>query len=298
MSTPVKPILPVGADPTADSFQIASLPPQVGFLKRAVQPPSQVYIETSDVLIANCASAFTQEVVTFSYRILRFDGVLIHGQFTVTSGPNETIGVHSEQLAEGFLLSMSCTAKFATTRGETFVRAYLTKPSLGIGQPSYVFLADYVTQTMMPAYPGGRVLAPTEGPGRIVGITSALPGLGNDFTLGVSPNFRFRMIGVLATFQTSAVVANRTVRLRLLSNGFHTFFGGLAFNQTAGQTITYSWGAGYTSGFDGVAAVCEPFPEGIILQHGDALLSVTNNIDVGDSWTELTALVESWLDGV
>ena len=162
---PNNPVLPLGSQPDTDNFQVYTQRPVVRFLKQGVQPPSQVYVTASDNIQVGCASSQVNEAVTITYRLLRADGELIEGQFIVHPPADRSIKVYSEDLAEGFLLSVSCKAAVATTRGQTFVRVFLTHPELGAGQPSYMLMADYVTTAMAPAHPNGRVLAPSEGPG-------------------------------------------------------------------------------------------------------------------------------------
>src|SRR5579864_5722224 len=94
-------------------------------LKR-LPPPSAVYITVDDVLRAAAASSQANEVVTISYRWIRAaDGKLDYGQFTIAPASDRSLKVQDQPLAEGFLLSVSCKAAVATTRGQTFVRLFL-----------------------------------------------------------------------------------------------------------------------------------------------------------------------------
>jgi hypothetical protein len=291
-------VLPLGTTPTSDTFVVESVKPNVGFLKRGIQPPSSVYVETTDVLVVGCATSQTGELLTVNYRLLRFDGIVIHGQFTIQPTNNRLPSIHQEQLAEGFLMSVSCKATVATTRGMTFVRAFLTKPSLGAGQPSYMLMADYVTTNMAPAHPNGRILTPVEGPGNLFLINSGSPPAGAEFTINVPVNARWRLNTVAANLATDAVVPVRTPRLVVFSGAHGPFIGGGTFGQPGSGFFTYSWSSGLPFIYDNVNTVIEPLPVDFILPSGMTIQSNTHNLDVADQWSVASFLVEEWLDNV
>jgi len=298
MADPVTPVLSPGTDPTGDVFQIASQPSNIGFLKRAVQPPSNVYIETTDVLVVGCATTQTGEMLTVSYRFLRFDGVVIHGQFTISPPSNRAVAIHSEQLAEGFLLSMSCKATIAISRGQTFVRAFLTKPSLGPGQPSYMLMADYVTTAMAPAFPNGRVLAPSEGPGNITGVFGATPPAGSDWLITVPANTRWKVLQTSSSFQASAAVANRLISLQAFVFGFSTFVGEASVPVPAsGSRSVLSWPSSAYTPADTNHLIVSQQPD-LFMRSGNTIESFTVGIQAGDQWGGVGMLVEEWLDNV
>jgi len=298
MKTPVTPVLPVGATPDSDTFHIATLPSAVGFLHRAVQPPSQLYVESSDDLAVSCASSTTGEIVYVNYRLLRADGEVILGQFTVRPGNNRTPVFYSEGLAEGFLLSVSCRATVATTRGQTFVRIYLTDPALGAGQPSYVLLSDYVTTQLSPAHPGGRVLSPVEGPGHPYVVVCTPPGAGHDINTNVPANARWRVHGLLAFLTTDAVVANRLPGIGINTGGLSGFVGWCPSVIVASKGVEFGGAefAPYVVATSNYAML--PLPPNLVALSGDYVGTVTAGLDPGDIWSQLELNVEEWLDNV
>lgn len=293
------PVPPVGAAPaTAEHFQIATQKPAVKFLSRGVQPPSQVYVAISDALQVSAASTIDGETVTVSYRLLRVDSELVLGQFTVATGIVRTIGTHIEPLAEGFLLSVSCSAKLANTRGQTFARVFLGSPPLGAGQAAQVLFADYITTQISPAHPGGRVLAPTEGPGNVNGIRGQNPLAGFEVVFSSPSNTRWRLISLTATLTTSATAGNRIAGLDLFASGFAFLFGGANQAQGPSAGFIYTWGGGLQFLFDGISAVQEPSLNNLILPASSVIETATRNLKVDDQWTNATVLVEEWLDNV
>lgn len=293
------PVVPVGAAPaTAEHFRIASQKPAVKFLSRGVQPPSQVYVGVNDDLFVLFASSVPNEIITIAYRLLRFDGEIVLGQFTLNVAATFTTFSYSEGLAEGFLLSMSVRSERATTRGRTFVRVFLSDPALKVGFPSQMLFADYVTFAMAPAHPNGRVLAPTEGPGHVYEVPFANTGAGNEINIVVPANARWRLNTITSTLTTSAVVGARRANLDAFAPGSAVYFGGAGQTQGASAGFIYTWAAGVPPMFDGVTSVTQPLPDDFILPPNAVIHTATGGLNAGDAWTNTVALVEEWLDNV
>jgi len=293
------PVPPLGAAPaTAEHFQIATQKPEIRFLSRGVQPPSQVYVTKQDVLTLFCASSQSIEVLTITYRLLRADGELVSGQFAVPVSGDMNINTHDEPLAEGFLLSLAVTARSAQTRGQTFARLFLRNISQGVFNPSYMLMADYVTTSMSSAYPGGRILQPTEGPGFVHSVAIPDAGVGNTPFIQVPINVRWRLITITATLTTSAVGVPRVVDLDIFAPTLLVYFGGAGKTQPLGVGYQYTWAAGVPPMFDGISSVVQPLPNDFILPPLALIELPTFFMDAADNWTNGAVLVEEWLDNV
>lgn len=284
--------------PQTEQFKVQSRKPLVKFLKQGIQPPSYVYVTEQDDIVVGCASSQAGEVVTISYRLLLANGDLQTGQFTVSPASDRSLAVHSEDLAEGFLLSVSCKAAVATTRGQTFVRAFLSNPSLGQGFPSYMLMADYVTTAMSPAHPNGRVLAPSEGPGAPRTIPATVPAAGSFITISAPTNARWKIHSLITKLTTSAVVAARTVHLQVTSSGLASYFAPAANNQPAATACTY--GASTFPAYLSPAATLGmlSLPVDLIMLGIDNVIVGALALDVGDQFNFLQIMVEEWLDNV
>lgn len=282
----------------SEEFQIQTQKPNVRFLSKGVQPPSQVYVAQNDDIVIGCASSATGEIVTVSYRLLRHDGVLVLGQFQVQPASDRSVKVYQESLAEGFLLSVSAKAKIATTRGVTFVRIFITDPALGGGQPSYMLMADYVTTAMAPAHPNGRVLAPVEGPGAVRAIQGTTPPLGSNWVISCPNNARWKPRGLICTLATSAVVQNRLASIAISTAASVCFVGAADKVTPASMVVTFGCAAltpyvtpTPTSGF-------LPLPPELVMLANDSINSTMQFFDAGDQWEGIFLTVEEWLDNV
>lgn len=293
------PIVPLGSpSPASEAFKVYTSKPEVRFLSKAVQPPSAVYVDTSDVLQVGAASSAKFEVVTINYRLLRADGELIKGQFLLNPPLNRSIVIHQEPLAEGFLLSVSCKAAVATSRGQTFVRVFLTDPTLGGGQPSYMLMADYVTTAMAPAHPNGRVLAPSEGPGFVYAVSPPAPVAGAEWVFTVPTNARWRPITGYAALNTSGAVSNRQPGLLISSGVTHVFVGWGQVNETATTANIIGYHSTYNTPAFTPFSAWAPLPADMILLGGYFLQSFTGGLDAADQYSDIAFSVEEWLDNV
>jgi hypothetical protein len=268
---------------------------------RRVPPPSPLYIDVDDQLVCVAESVSTTEVVTINYRLLRAaDGVIVRGQLTVTPTAAYTRAINAQQLAEGFLLSVSVNARFASTRGQTFVRIFLGSGAFGAGEPSFMLMADYVTTAMAPAHPNGRVLSPVEGPGWIHTLAITTPAAGADWGMTTIPGGRYRIISITGVFTTSNAVASRLVTVQLLNDTL-----GVAGEWSAGVTQAASTAEHYTFSdaplspqASGNLALMVPLPVSLRLKNPEQVQAATASIQAGDQWSALSMLVEEWLDNV
>jgi hypothetical protein len=287
-----KPKQPADYTPAAQS-QVVSWQ-----LKR-LPPPSPLYVNVDDVLRATVASSKVNEVVTVNYRLLRAsDGAVVPGQFTVSPLSNRTVKVQDQPLAEGFLLSVSCKAAVAVTTGATFVRLFLNPKSLGAGQPGSMMMADYVTTAMAPGFPNGRVVSPAEGPGN-VGSYGVVAAAGADWVFTVFANARWRVQGVFATYNASAVVATRQVYVEVVDQlGSVLFVTGASVGITASQTVNVGSSAAPVLAVAAPSLAQVPLPPDLILAPGMVIKAVTGGIQGADQWTSVAILVTEWLDNV
>lgn len=124
------------------------------------------------------------------------------------------------------------------------------------------------------------------------------PAAGADFAITAPGQGFWRVLSLAFRLVTSAAVANRTVTL-VADDGTSVFFRtNASIQQAAGATVDYGAFAGASSGgFAGVVGVEPLSQDGIWLQPGWRLRSVTGAIDVLDQYSAIAALVEEYPNG-
>jgi len=282
-------------------FTSAGQPNVVTWNMKRLAPPSPLYVTVDDALVCAAATSQTNELVTIAYRLLRAaDAKVVILEFTVAPTSTRTIAVNKRQLTEGFLLSVSCKAAVATTRGQTFVRLFLNPSAAGAGQPGLMMMADYVTTAMAPGYPNGRSLTPVEGAGVIRTVPATGLVAGSDWTVTVPPNTRWRVQSILAQLTTDLVAVSRIPHIEINIAGGLVYVTSGGASIAAGQSGTFSWAPGATVGSDSLPSFTAGLPDNLVL--GGAFFSLiqsaTSNLDAGDTWTLAEVCVEEWLDNV
>lgn len=273
-------------------------------LKR-LTPPSNLYVTVDDVLRVGAMTLQANEVVTISYRLLRAaDGKVVFGQFTTGTLTSNVLAIKDQSMAEGFLLSVSCKAAVATTRGQTFVRLFLNPKALGAGQPGFMLMADYVTTAMAPGHPNGRILSPTEGPGWVHSAQYTNPARGHDWgETDISTVARRRLLSVSAVLVTSATAGSRFPRLQVLDNALNIVAEWTATTAIApSTTVKVVWSPAPAFVPEVTTDLKTPLPDNFILPVGYSVQVTTNGLDTnaatGDAWTNIFAYYEEWLDNV
>lgn len=268
------------------------------FRFKDVQPPSELYIDVDDALIIVAATGQVGETITVNVRLLQPTGRLEDNQF-VCVVPNTRIAtVFTFPLAQGYLLSLAASALVATTRGQTFYRAFINRGAFGTGRPGQPLCADYVTTRIGPGYPGGRVLAPVEGPGVVRSVAISNPGAGNEFSISPGTNARWRIISLEMQLQTSAVAGNRQPNIKFSVGGLgaHTFQPNILVPASTLATVTASPAAVMAGLVNTIVNVPLPIDNRILAT--DTINSVTLGKDAGDTWQNGQVGVEEWLDNV
>lgn len=129
-------------------------------------------------------------------------------------------------------------------------------------------------------------------------IPIAAPAAGADFS---TPQFRvwpWRLLGLVATLTTSAVVANRQVTLNLTDGNGITWRGTAPAVQAATTTVTYQLLplATPSAPVAGLSTMALP-ADGLWIPRGWTLNVVTTLLDVGDQWSAIVADIQELPDG-
>lgn len=124
------------------------------------------------------------------------------------------------------------------------------------------------------------------------------PAAGAEFALTAPGNGLWRVLSIAFRLVASAAVANRTVTLVADDGSSVWFRSAPTIQQTAAQTVDYgAYAGGAPGGVSGVAGSMPLVQDGLWLQPGWRLRSITSGIDALDQYSAIVALVEEFPSG-
>ena len=270
----------------------------VRFETTDVQPPSTEYLTQDSYLQVNIFPTTPTSVITIAAKILLTDGKITVLAFNYTNFTAYTKNQFLQQLAEGFLLSLTVTASLGYTlqRGDTFVQVGVQfGPSPGT--PMYRVLASgYVTTTVAIAWPEGNLQDSLTGPGLITTVSLGNPAAGSDFTLSFNVGTRNWVHALSATLTTSATVANRmpVFLFKDISGNLLWSLGGNTA-QTASKTVEYNLGESAALGVDSAGNAVVTMPTEAVGVANWSIASSTAGLQAGDQWSSIRCLIEQWI---
>ena len=133
--------------------------------------------------------------------------------------------------------------------------------------------------------------------GRLAVVSGSVPAAGNSPSLTQPVGCRWRVLGLQTTLTTDANVATRVPKAQIipaLGIGFEfPVNGGIAL----ALTRVISWGAGVNPPVvAGSTAITGCIPAEAFLNGAATINLITDNIQVGDQYTALSAWVEEWIE--
>lgn len=284
------------AQPTP-SVQNLRPPNEVRFELENVSPHNYIYITQSDLLTILTATATAGINFVVIYKILRPDGTITIGQDAALTLALPAATVLQLGLTEGFLMSVTVQTSSATVaRGDLFVNGVLTRGKAPVSYVTQNLFQGYLTLQNRVNWPPINSDAGTTGPGRLIARSLANPAVGTDWQFAPPVFTRTRLVGVVATFTTSAVVNNRAPAL-VIDDGVRILYAAPSPSvQAAATAVRYSWGAGVSSTIAAGGSVTVALPAPMLIPVNGRFRTLTPFMDVGDQWSAISFSTEEWLD--
>lgn len=135
------------------------------------------------------------------------------------------------------------------------------------------------------------------GTGGLRHVIITIPGPGNDWSYAVPSRTRLRPICGRATLTTSAVVATRRPQLYPVIGGMLIFRSTNYGSHSASTAQPYSikQGSEQTNAIIGYD-ISLYFPPGLVLPAAAHFRVLTTALDAGDTWSNVSLLVEEWIE--
>lgn len=187
---------------------------QVSFLKRGVQPPSDVYVLTDDLLGVLFVSDTLNGTVTVAGRLLEPSGRVSPFETTFQIFEAGVQIIRTVGLAEGFLLNVSALgSSLGNESGHTFVALAMGRGLGGSFLPLSLLAAGYVGDGLGVAFPGPVIRGARDGPG--ASVVTTMSGQGPSSTISVPSGCIWRPRSINGLLTTTAAAGNRQLSLTL-----------------------------------------------------------------------------------
>jgi len=254
-------------------------------LTLATRTPAPWLVTGEDRLRLTVRNGATGVTVRVSGRFLTADAVIIPIAFNLTPATDFSASANDFALGDGWILNLTARITAGTPQtGQTWLVVDVVRGAGAVAVTLGTLLAQYLSASDAPAWPGSALLSSKDGAGAVSQIAGANPAAGAEWTITVPAGVRFVVQAITAVLVADATAANREVAIVFTSGGAIVSQPASGFAHTAGLTKRYSVfpgnvrGAG-PAGQEGLI----PMPA-ITLRAGDTMTSQTTNLQAGDDW--------------
>lgn len=187
------------------------------------------------------------------------------------------------------------TVRAASTgvkRGTCFVRISLRVEGVIMA----TLFADYVTDTVAPAYPNGNITSSIEGCGLLRVITGTDPAAGSEISETVPTGALWRVLSLFASFTTDATVQTRAPYL-VFDDGATVYLRSQSVTGvTASLASNISFIANGATGGSGTLVTHGYSPYAVRVLPDHRIRTITVNLQAGDNYGTPTFLIEEWIN--
>lgn len=273
-------------------------PPDIDMLRaRAVMGLGALYIRGGDAVQFTVFSSVASQVVSFRGYLLNTDNRICPFNVAVAPTSDRVATSVQETIGEGILLHLTA---FLTTgsanRGQTYCRVRILQGNPTTPMPNATILQGYVTDNTSPTFPGGNNEGSLDGQGYVAQQRPANPGAGNDISVVVPTGARWKFHGMGFDVTSSADVADRFIALYVDDAGRSIFTSAYGPAQAASLTKSYYFAnCGYFTTAFVSNNLSIGFPN-LILAAGMHISSSAFNLQLADTITSVTLLIEEWIE--
>lgn len=269
--------------------------PLITFQSQNILPPSAIYVSPNDSILINLTSPSVVANVTLDYRLLKADGTLVATRQIITTPGSFPTGTNFFiPPTEGFILSLTLQGD-NTSRGQVFARIFL---ALGGLQPNltlaHCFCQGYLSQFDVLGFPQSPIESSLNGRGWLHDQLKN-GAVGNPVSFVVPASVRWLMRSIFVNFQSSATVANRTLRVLVIDPATQATMDITAPAViTAGQSIFITFAPGLTINTAGQRWTAG-FPSDLIVPAGWTIEVTADGFQAGDQITTAVLTVEEFV---
>ncbi len=216
-------------------------------------------------------------------------------KFDVTQDAGGGVNIKTFRIPDVPISLSISTESASSKRGEYYIVVYLRIN----GERVYQLCAGYVTRQSGVNFPQTHSDSELSKKGAFIIATGTNPAAGADWKIDIDSDKIWRLQAVIATLTTDANAADRRVHLQLgpgtnAETRMVEAFGSV--NHTASLARKYTFAA-----FGGLPAESDDndllinIPKDLIFSASSDIQTETVNIQVGDQWSSIAAIVEEWI---
>jgi len=290
-------VAPEVAPAAVEEFPFVTLPPQITYQLRDVQPAAWLHITANDQLVVQMLNGQASIAVRVSLRLLLPTGEIKEVAEDYSPPATRVTQNYWIPLPESYLLTATVIGWGGLKVGGCWVRCLLVYGGPKCHTYPALLVAGYVADFSGLAWPYPRYIHPCEGPGRLRLIVGTDPAPGNEITESVSTGARWRVLSIRATLVTDSTAATRAVLLSLWDGATLFYQSCSLVDQPASNTYYYQWAQGIDrSTVQRFGRVQDQLPMGLCLTAGQSFTSNTAALQAGDNWGAPVYLVEEWIE--
>lgn len=259
-------------------------------------PSHAIPMDAKDSIIVESFNSFASPAVDVFVRFLDSEGRTHRGGFRHTPNTDRTSATSRFRIGKGHLISVAFEpVGFTPRRGQTFLRAFLTRDDVGVVQPDFPLISDYLVDGALLAWPGSPLRSSVEGPGHVRSFSGTDPAAGSEISETVPAGARWAIRGGTFVLVTDGTAGNRTVNIEVGdgTNILERF--GVSAVQAPGSTVRYVIvPTGYLASQRFSTEII--LPREVVLFSGFTFSTTSSNLAVGDDFSAAQLLVEEWLE--
>lgn len=271
--------------------------PRVGFERRAVQPPTAVYLTENDFLQVIAEGSLAGTSLIIQGRFLNPDGRISYFSRRLAVTSDRLLVNDSFILGECFLLGIIVYSTTPLPRATCYVKVSFAQGTIGaIGVYFETLLEGYVDGYYSPTWPMSVPEHEVSGFGYVRTVVGSAPAAGAEILESVPTNARWIMRSVRLVLTTSSTVATRMVQI-VLDDGTNAFhYVESPVGQLLSTVVNYACGDYPSFALASPGTINRlPLPP-MALREGYRFRTNTIGLQAGDSYAAPVYTVEEWLE--
>lgn len=261
-------------------------------------PPSQLYLNLNEIIRVSVRPNAGNIIILVRLRVLKPDGEVQQYEVPILTVGAYTLQVTDIPVSEGWLLSLAVEGFTWSTTQAAAIAVSITAPgSINTGFRQILIRGLLVGGRTL-SFPGGMLRSALEGPGVLRVIVGTDPAAGAEISETVSPQARWKFMGMAFTLVTDATVGNRTPRIALDDGA--SIWALIPANAVLAASGTNRYHV-QSIGVLGVVStndVAIPIPPDIYLEGGDRIRTSTVGLFAGDNFSAPVYQIEEWIEDV